>query len=122
MMSAAKIPIFISAILYLTFSPAKIFACGFCHEDASAGTYDYELRKRIKNQGYELATFRLRCSEPKAAILENLKTNKSVAPWSIRISCDSGTASLGYDPQETNPEEIRNKFNDGQLNTHLSEP
>ncbi len=107
-----KLPMLFALTLILFSNPT--FACGFCDGDALAGTYDYKLQKEIKEKGFELTGYRLRCLDDEKAIASQLEKFEGVMKNSVRFNCDVGIVSMGIDPAVTNTELIMNKFNEAK--------
>ena len=115
-----KLPVLLAVAMVLYSNTT--FACGFCDGDALAGTYDYKLQKEIKEKGFQLTGYRLRCLDDENAIIKRLEKFDGVMEKSVRINCDAGVISMGIDTEKTNTEFIMNKFNESKkLKTRLQD-
>jgi hypothetical protein len=95
-------------LLVLAFLVAsqKTWGCGYCVEDKVASTYDHALVARAVGSGHHVAFYHLdgpvQAGEvSKRALLSAAESVPGVDKGSARVSLESLTMSLAFDPKRT---------------------
>jgi hypothetical protein len=89
----------------LAFTSAGL-ACGYCVEDKMASVYDHTVVTRALGQQHHVAFFHidgaLATGEPtKRALLSIAESSPGVDRGSVRVSVDSASLAVAFDPQRT---------------------
>ncbi len=89
---------------WLAGAAAPAAACGFCIEDRIAAAYDHAVVARAKAQGHEVVYVALDFAQPasagtEAAIRKAVESMPFVDRGSVRVSRESGSLSLAFDPR-----------------------
>jgi len=84
----------------------QALACGVCVEDKVASTYDHALVTRAVGQGHHVVFFHLDGNLPKdeanrKALLAAAESTPGVDKDSARVSIDTMTLSVAFDPRRT---------------------
>ena len=82
------------------------WACGYCVEDKIASTYDHALVARAVGMGHHVAFYHLdgaltQSDATKRALLSAAESISGVDKGSARVSLESLTMSLAFDPKRT---------------------
>ncbi len=77
----------------------QAFACGYCVEDKIAATYDHAVITRALAQGRHVVFFHVDGAPVGRAALEQAASGRGIEKGSARISPDSLTLALVFDPR-----------------------
>ena len=93
-------------VLAFLFASQHAWGCGYCVEDKIASTYDHALVARALGSGHHVAFYHLdgplQAGEAsKRALLSAAESVPGVDKGSARVSLESLTMSLAFDPKRT---------------------
>jgi hypothetical protein len=88
------------------FATQTAWACGYCVEDKIASTYDHALVARAVGMGHHVAFYHLdgaltQGDSTRRALLSAAESVAGVDKGSARVSLESLTISLAFDPKRT---------------------
>ena len=110
------------ALALLGLAAREASACGYCVEDKIASTYDHAVVTRALAQGHHVAFFHLDGLAPpqeslRRALEEAVASTPGVDKGSARISLDTLTVSLSFDPRRVSLAAVNARL-DRKLSAH----
>ena len=114
-----------AAALVLATLAAPAFGCGFCIEDKVAAVYDHAAVEGALQRHRHVAFLALEGPVPDAAaarreIGKALATAAGVEAKSLRLSIESSSMSVTYDPKRITPDDLVAALNRGLRASNLS--
>jgi hypothetical protein len=91
-------------------------ACGYCIEDRVAAVYDHGVIAKARERRHRMAFFSLEGRVPagdeaRRAIARSLSSASGVDAGSVRVSVESASLSLSFDPALSSGARIRESLN-----------
>ena len=103
----------LAAGLALTLDAAAGFACGYCAEDKVASVYDHAVVKKALGNTHHVAFFHIDGvlvpgDGVRRAIQASAQSVEGVDRGSVRISLDTASASIAFDPRRVSLVSLQN--------------